>query len=44
MMVWEPENKRVVGLVTTRDLLRVLAAGLNGSESAEAVMNRVDFN
>ena len=41
MMVLEPENKRVVGLVTTRDLLRVLAAGLKESESPEAVMNRV---
>ena len=41
MMVLEPENRRVVGLVTTRDLLRIMAAGLKEHESAEAVMDRV---
>lgn len=41
MMVLEPVNRRVVGLITTRDLLRVMSAGLKEQESAEKVMNRV---
>ncbi|KAL7578064.1 hypothetical protein ACA910_014999 [Epithemia clementina (nom. ined.)] len=41
MMVLEPVHKRVVGLVTTRDLLRIMSAGLKENEPAEAVMNRV---
>jgi CBS domain-containing protein len=46
MMVVEAaeEHKKVVGLLTSRDLLRVMAAGLKDGDSHLEIMNRVIGN
>jgi CBS domain-containing protein len=37
----EHHHKKVVGLLTSRDLLRIMASGLKDGETAEEIMNRV---
>jgi CBS domain-containing protein len=42
MMVVDPQNhKRVVGLLTSRDLLRIMASGFRDGDSNDAVLSRV---
>ena len=43
MVVEEPadHHKKVVGLLTSRDLLRIMASGLKDGETSEEIMNRV---
>ena len=41
MMVLETDHKRVVGLLTSRDLLRIAASGFKEGEKADQIMNRV---
>lgn len=41
MMVLENDHKRVVGLLTSRDLLRITASGFKEGETADQIMNRV---
>jgi CBS domain-containing protein len=41
MMVLEEHHKHVVGLVTSRDLLRIIAAGFKEGESSEQTMSRI---
>ena len=40
MMVLEPEKKHVVGLLTSRDLLRIMAAGIKDGESSQEILDR----
>lgn len=40
MMVLEPDRNSCVGLITSRDLLRIMAAGLRDETPAEDIMNR----
>ena len=39
-MVIDPQSKRVVGLLTSRDLLRILAVGIKEGESGNEVLAR----
>lgn len=42
MMVVDPQNhKRVVGLLTSRDLLRIMASGFRDGDSNDVVLSRV---
>jgi CBS domain-containing protein len=42
MMVLDGEtSRRVVGLITSRDLLRIMALGIKDNESSDAVLDRV---
>ena len=41
MMVLEEHHNRVVGLVTSRDLLRIAAAGFKEGEKADDIVNRI---
>jgi len=41
MMVLNTENhNHVVGLLTSRDLLRIIASGVKDSENSDAILNR----
>lgn len=40
-MVLDPESKRVVGLLTSRDLLRIMASGIKEGETGDTIMRRV---
>ena len=40
MMVVRNSDRHVVGLATSRDLLRILAAGLKEGEDAGAIMDK----
>ena len=41
MMVLDDNSRRVVGLLTSRDLLRIIALGMQEAESHETVLDRV---
>lgn len=40
-MVVDPSTKRVVGLLTSRDLLRIMALGIKEGEAGDVIMRRV---